>query len=51
VDGRGNTPLAHIWTLVLFGDYMAYYLAMGYGVDPTPNKVIADFKQAMTESK
>jgi len=51
VDGRGNTPLAHIWTLVLFGDYMAYYLAMGYGVDPTPNKVIADFKQSMADSK
>jgi len=51
VDGRGNTPLAHMWTLILFGDYMAYYLAMGYGVDPTPNKVIADFKQSMAEAK
>ena len=51
VDARGNTPLAHLWTAVHFGDYMAYYLAMGYGVDPTPNKVIADFKQSMADAK
>jgi len=51
VDGRGNTPLAHMWTLILFGDYMAYYLAMGYGVDPTPIKALVDFKEAMAEAK
>ncbi len=51
VDARGNTPLAHMWTLILFGDYMAYYLAMGYGVDPTPTKALTDFKDAMTEAK
>ncbi|HET9588794.1 MAG TPA: bifunctional phosphoglucose/phosphomannose isomerase [Anaerolineales bacterium] len=51
VDGRGNTPLAHMWTLILFGDYMAYYLAMGYGVDPTPIQALVDFKQAMAEAK
>ena len=51
VEARGNTPLAHMWTLILFGDYMAYYLAMGYGVDPTPIQALVDFKQAMAESK
>jgi glucose/mannose-6-phosphate isomerase len=51
VDARGNTPLAHMWTLVIFGDYMAYYLAMGYGVDPTPVSVVAAFKQSMAEAK
>ncbi len=51
VDARGNTPLAHMWSLIIFGDYMAYYLAMGYGVDPTPVKVVADFKQALAEAK
>jgi len=50
VDARGKNPLAHIWTLIQFGDYMAYYLAMGYGVDPTSVKVVADFKQAMNET-
>jgi len=51
VDARGETPLAHMWTLILFGDYMAYYLAMGYGVDPTPVQALVDFKQAMAEAK
>jgi glucose/mannose-6-phosphate isomerase len=51
VDARGRTPLAHMWTLILFGDYMAYYLAMGYGVDPTPIKALVDFKQAISEAK
>lgn len=51
VDARGNTPLSHIWTLILFGDYIAYYLAMGYGVDPTPIKALVDFKEAMAEAK
>ena len=50
VDARGNTPLAHMWTLILFGDYMSYYLAMGYGVDPTPIKALVDFKETMAEA-
>jgi len=51
VDARGHTPLAHMWTLILFGDYMAYYLAMGYGVDPTPIQVLVDFKKSMAEAE
>ncbi len=47
VDACGESELAHIWTLILFGDYMAYYLAMGYGVDPTPVDALVNFKQAM----
>ena len=51
VEARGKSPLAHMWTMILFGDYMAYYLAMGYGVDPTPIQALVDFKQAMAEAK
>jgi glucose/mannose-6-phosphate isomerase len=51
LEARGNTPLAHMWTLILFGDYMAYYLAMGYGVDPTPVQALVDFKRAMADTK
>jgi glucose/mannose-6-phosphate isomerase len=50
VDARGSTPLAHMWTMILFGDYMAYYLAMGYGVDPTPVQTLVEFKMAMAEA-
>lgn len=47
VDARGVSALAHIWSLLLFGDYTSYYLAMAYGVDPTPIDVLEGFKKAM----
>jgi glucose/mannose-6-phosphate isomerase len=51
VDARGKTPLAHMWTLILFGDYMAYYLAMANGVDPTPVQALAGLKAALKETE
>lgn len=45
IDARGQTPLAHLWTALHFGDYTAYFLAMAYGVDPTPIPAIQSFKQ------
>ena len=51
VDASGKTPLAHMWTLILFGDYTSYYLAMGYGVDPTPIQALVAFKEAMADAK
>ncbi len=47
LDARGESPLAHMWTLILFGDYMAYYLAISYGVDPTPVEALVQFKNAL----
>jgi glucose/mannose-6-phosphate isomerase len=47
IEGRGSTALAQQWTALHFGDYTAYYLAMAYGVDPTPVAAIEDFKQAL----
>ncbi len=49
LDARGESPLAQMWTMILFGDYMAYYLAMAYGVNPTPVDAIENFKKAMKE--
>jgi len=40
VFAHGNSPLAHMWTLLHFGDYFAYYLAMFYGVDPSSAEII-----------
>lgn len=51
VNARGRTPLAQMWTMILFGDYVAYYLAMGYGVDPTPVEALVDFKRSMAEAE
>jgi glucose/mannose-6-phosphate isomerase len=49
-EARGDSPLAHMWTLILFGDYMAYYLAMAYGMDPTPIASLVNFKNAMANT-
>ena len=35
VDARGNSPLSQIFTTMLFGDFVAYYLSLAYQVDPS----------------
>jgi glucose/mannose-6-phosphate isomerase len=50
-DAKGEGPLAHMWTTLHFGDYMAYYLAMAYGMDPTPVAALENFKAAMKASR
>ena len=45
VDAAGETPLANQWASLHLGDYSAYYLAMAYGVDPTPVNTIEGFKR------
>jgi glucose/mannose-6-phosphate isomerase len=50
IDARGDTPLAQQWTCLHYGDYVGYYLAMAYGVDPTPVDAIQGFKQALKEA-
>lgn len=44
VTAQGETRLAQLWTAVHLGDYVAYYLAMTYGVDPTPVAAIEHLK-------
>jgi len=50
-EAAGDTPLANLWTALHFGDYMAYYLAMAYGVDPTPVEAIENLKVEMQAVK
>lgn len=35
-NARGESLLSQIWTTILFGDFLAYYLAIAYECDPTP---------------
>ena len=44
VQARGGSRLARLFSLVQLGDYVSFYLALLYGVDPTPVKAIQDFK-------
>ncbi|HLE22884.1 MAG TPA: bifunctional phosphoglucose/phosphomannose isomerase [Anaerolineales bacterium] len=47
VDGVGESRLAQQWTCLHYGDYAAYYLAMAYGVDPTPIPAIEHLKEQL----
>lgn len=47
VQARGETRLAQQWTALHFGDYTAYYLAIAYGVDPTPVEAIEALKERL----
>lgn len=40
VDSLGDSWLARFYSLVYLGDYASYYLALEYGVNPTPVEVI-----------
>jgi glucose/mannose-6-phosphate isomerase len=41
---RGDSRLTRLFSLVQLGDYASFYLALLYGVDPTPVGAIQDFK-------
>lgn len=51
IEARGETPLAHLWTTLQFGDYVAYYLAMAYQVDPTPVSALDQFKRELAATR
>jgi glucose/mannose-6-phosphate isomerase len=51
VGGEGNSALSQIMSLVLFGDYASYYLAILYQVAPSPVKVIAYLKEQLAQDK
>jgi glucose/mannose-6-phosphate isomerase len=47
IQARGESRLAQMWTLIQFGDYTAFYLAMAYDVDPTPVAAIENLKREL----
>ncbi len=47
IEAQGQSRLAHQWTSLHLGDYVAYYLAMAYGTDPTPVPIMQDLKQRL----
>jgi glucose/mannose-6-phosphate isomerase len=50
LEAPGPSRLAQQWTSLHLGDYIAYYLAMAYGVDPTPVMAIEDLKLRLREA-
>lgn len=49
LHGRGRSALAEMLSLIHFGDYVSFYLAMCNQVDPTPVATIAFLKQRLSE--
>jgi glucose/mannose-6-phosphate isomerase len=49
ITATGATRMANMWTALHYGDYAAYYLAMAYGVDPTPVPMLNELKAKMKE--
>lgn len=49
IHGRGETPLTQMLSLIHFGDFVSFYVAMLNEVDPTPVETIAFLKQRLAE--
>jgi glucose/mannose-6-phosphate isomerase len=47
IRGAGPTALAQLLTSLHYGDYVSYYLAMAYGVDPSPVEPIDFIRERM----
>jgi glucose/mannose-6-phosphate isomerase len=50
IKARGNSPLAQMMSTVQFGDYVSFYVAMAYGVNPTPVPAISRLKDKLAEA-
>ncbi len=51
VDGEGTSRLSQMMSLVLFGDYVSYYLAILYKIDPSPVRAIDFLKEQLAKEK
>ena len=49
VMASGEGRLAQLWSLLQFGDYVSYYLALDYGIDPTPVEALNSLKAALSD--
>ena len=49
VDSEGESALSQMMSLVMMGDFTSYYLAILYGVDPSPVEVINYLKDQLAK--
>ena len=50
MESVGKSPLARMFSLIQWGDYVSFYLAMLYQVDPTPVQIIDHFKECLAQA-
>jgi len=46
---HGKDLLSRIFSLIYIGDFISYYLAILYGIDPTPVKRVTYLKEQLKE--
>lgn len=51
IEGLGDGRLAQQWTCLHYGDHVAFFLAMAYGIDPTPVRAIEGLKMRFEEDE
>ena len=49
VYSEGKSQLAKFFSLIQKGDYLSFYLARNYKVDPLPVKKIQELKRRLAE--
>lgn len=49
VEAWGRSPLTQMLSAIHFGDYVSYYLALLYGVNPTPVEIIDYLKERLAQ--
>ena len=47
IQASGESRMSQMWTMIQFGDYTSYYLAMAYDMDPTPVAAIESLKREL----
>lgn len=47
LDIPGSTIYTQIFNTLVLGDWVSYYLALAYGMDPTPVDMVEDFKKRL----
>ena len=48
---QGEDPLSQMWTALHFGEYLAYYLAIAYQVDPSSDEGLESISTALSAKK
>jgi len=46
---EGKNTLEKMWTSLILGDWVTYYLANEYGQDPTPVRIVEEFKKRLNK--
>ncbi|QQS60991.1 MAG: bifunctional phosphoglucose/phosphomannose isomerase [Candidatus Moraniibacteriota bacterium] len=47
IDISGNTVYSKLFSTLSFGDWVSYYLALAYDIDPTPVDMVEAFKKML----